>query len=303
MVEWTKAFGFITCTLVILATPIYWRLTRHRPAAHAAGLAVATVAFALMWLWRDSEQTCTGIGLLVLAAPVYLCYGLAAFTGWVRNTSLGDWARANGLRLITVVKTDPASSDPKELAADYRITVRDRSTGAIRLGWLITGEKQGMMRSERQFVVLWDDEPGSSHLLKRPHLHPAGPRGSPGPAVAPSGEAAAVTLSHLSPQEPPEALRQRLQRLYAELESAVTPPSSAPASVAVTWKEEWRLTANERGTLTWENLFGNAPPRHQAHVDKSKVLDLWERLSTGDLAAIEAEPWQPGQAPPISPTR
>jgi hypothetical protein len=41
-------------------------------------------------------------------------------------------------------------------------------------------------------------------------------------------------------------------------------------------------------------------PRHQVGVSREKALELWLKLSHGEIEALHQEPWCPGQAPPLS---
>jgi hypothetical protein len=80
--------------------------------------------------------------------------------------------------------------------------------------------------------------------------------------------------------------------LYAEL--AV--PDVEHAEVSVVHESGWALSAYPGGRLVWENLDDFVAPRHLPAVGREKVLDLWRKLAAGDVAAIQGESWQEGQA-------
>lgn len=63
--------------------------------------------------------------------------------------------------------------------------------------------------------------------------------------------------------------------------------------VTLTHESGWCLGAYPSGLLVWENLE-SGEPRHMRDVSRGRVLELWQRLSRGDLAAIESEPWKAG---------
>ncbi|HEX5658319.1 MAG TPA: hypothetical protein VFX59_14050 [Polyangiales bacterium] len=60
----------------------------------------------------------------------------------------------------------------------------------------------------------------------------------------------------------------------------------------VSHESGWTLSAFGTGLLIWSDL--ESSHRHMLKVSRSRMLALWMRLRDGDLAAVEAEPWQPG---------
>ncbi len=65
--------------------------------------------------------------------------------------------------------------------------------------------------------------------------------------------------------------------------------------VALIHESGWCLGAYPSGLLIWENLADDAgQPRHMREVARERVLELWQRLSRGELSAIESEPWKAG---------
>jgi hypothetical protein len=60
----------------------------------------------------------------------------------------------------------------------------------------------------------------------------------------------------------------------------------------------WSLSVFQSGRVIWEYVeeAGEAriEPRHQVGVSRGKALDLWLKLSRGELDAIEQEPWRRG---------
>jgi hypothetical protein len=88
--------------------------------------------------------------------------------------------------------------------------------------------------------------------------------------------------------DPPiERLRELLQSL--EIEGKEHP------DIALTHETGWCLSAFPSGLLVWENEEADAP-RHMKGVPREHVFVLWLKLAQGDIAAVEAEPWQPGYA-------
>lgn len=88
----------------------------------------------------------------------------------------------------------------------------------------------------------------------------------------------------------------RMRELLAELDA----PDEEHPDTWLTHESGWTLSAHESGLMAWEDGEDLAPPRHMPRVSREKALELWISLSKGDLKAIEAEPWQPGHAPPPS---
>ena len=52
------------------------------------------------------------------------------------------------------------------------------------------------------------------------------------------------------------------------------------------------------GNLAFTSASGT---RHLCRVSVERVVELWSLLASGDHAALEREPWQPGPRPPLSP--
>ena len=63
--------------------------------------------------------------------------------------------------------------------------------------------------------------------------------------------------------------------------------------VALIHESGWCLGAYPSGLLVWENLE-SGEPSHMCGVSRDRVLELWQRLSRGELAEIESEPWKAG---------
>lgn len=65
--------------------------------------------------------------------------------------------------------------------------------------------------------------------------------------------------------------------------------------VGLTHDSEWSLGAFPSGLVTWENVADRSgSPRHLRDVPRSKLRQLWIALASGDIDAVEAEPWLPG---------
>ena len=57
----------------------------------------------------------------------------------------------------------------------------------------------------------------------------------------------------------------------------------------------WTLSAFGSGLLIWERAEDDVDrPRHMRGVSRSQVIHLWEALSAGRIADVEAQPWLPG---------
>mgnify|MGYP001487897236 CR=1 FL=1 len=83
----------------------------------------------------------------------------------------------------------------------------------------------------------------------------------------------------------------RFQEIIDDLRKA----DAEHPDVSLKHKSEWCLTYGRDGRLMYANMEG-APDagRHMENVPVEKVVELWKKLARGELAAIEAEPWQPG---------
>jgi hypothetical protein len=90
--------------------------------------------------------------------------------------------------------------------------------------------------------------------------------------------------------------QERMRELLAELD---TPDEEHPDTWLV-YDGRWSLSVHETGLVVWEDEEDPRSPRHMVRVSREKALDLWIKLSQGDLKAIEAESWQPGYRPPYS---
>ena len=64
--------------------------------------------------------------------------------------------------------------------------------------------------------------------------------------------------------------------------------------VALIRESGWSLGAYPSGLLVWEDLSAGNEPRHMRGVTRKRVLELWQILARGDIAAVDAEPWKPG---------
>ena len=89
----------------------------------------------------------------------------------------------------------------------------------------------------------------------------------------------------------------RMREILAELDEKSDPEHS---NTWLTHESGWSLDVHESGLVVLENLESEDEPRHLVGVSREKALELWLTLSRGDVAAIQQEPWRPGQAPPRS---
>jgi hypothetical protein len=94
-------------------------------------------------------------------------------------------------------------------------------------------------------------------------------------------------------EEPSET---RMRELIAEL--AVKDPEHP--DTWLTHESGWTLAVHETGLVVWENLEEDVESRHLVHVPRETALQLWLKLSRGEIEVVEREPWSPGQSPPIS---
>ena len=70
--------------------------------------------------------------------------------------------------------------------------------------------------------------------------------------------------------------------------------------VALIHESGWCLGAYPSGLLIWEDLSTGCEPRHMRGVSRNHVLELWQSLARGDIVAVDAEPWQPGNGAGIT---
>ena len=89
-----------------------------------------------------------------------------------------------------------------------------------------------------------------------------------------------------SPSEP------RMREILAELDAKENGDDEHP-DVSLVHESEWALSAFADGLLVWENLE-EGEPRHMRNVPRERVLELWLKLSRGEIGSIENEPWLPG---------
>jgi hypothetical protein len=63
--------------------------------------------------------------------------------------------------------------------------------------------------------------------------------------------------------------------------------------VSLTHESEWCISVSHSGFVAFENL-GEGEPRHMRSPPRKAILDLWARLSRGEIESIESEAWLPG---------
>lgn len=64
--------------------------------------------------------------------------------------------------------------------------------------------------------------------------------------------------------------------------------------VAVSDESGWTLSAFRDGRVVWENVEADDAPRQMEGLDRDRLLSLFEALARGDIATVEAAPWEPG---------
>jgi hypothetical protein len=82
----------------------------------------------------------------------------------------------------------------------------------------------------------------------------------------------------------------RMREILAELD--VKEDDEHP-DVSLMHESEWALSAFAGGLVVWENVEAGEP-RHMHNVSRERVFELWLKLSRGEIATIEQEPWLPG---------
>jgi len=65
-------------------------------------------------------------------------------------------------------------------------------------------------------------------------------------------------------------------------------------SISVVHESEWGLGVYYGGYVTFEHVEGDGEPRHMRNVPREKVLDMMQKIASGDLPALEAEAWEDG---------
>jgi hypothetical protein len=84
---------------------------------------------------------------------------------------------------------------------------------------------------------------------------------------------------------------ERLREILLSLEA----DDQEHPDVALKHETEWCLIAFHSGLVIWENVEDeDVSPQHMTRVPREKVLELWLKLTRGEIAVIEAEPWLPG---------
>jgi len=91
------------------------------------------------------------------------------------------------------------------------------------------------------------------------------------------------------------------ERRMREILSEIEKPDAEHPDAWLTHENGWSLAVYESGLVTWENVESSGEPRHQVGVSKKNALELWLKLSRGEVEAIEQEPWSRGQCPPLKP--
>ena len=71
------------------------------------------------------------------------------------------------------------------------------------------------------------------------------------------------------------------------------PEDTEHGSVAVSHESEWCISVSRGGYVIFEHLEDGGE-RHMRDVPEAKIIELWTRLSEGDITTIEQEPWIPG---------
>lgn len=85
----------------------------------------------------------------------------------------------------------------------------------------------------------------------------------------------------------------RMREIIAQLDDSESSASEHPDISLIHDESGWSLSLFPSGIALWENLDqGDADTRYIQNVSREKALDLWIKLSRGELDAIEGEPWE-----------
>jgi hypothetical protein len=112
---------------------------------------------------------------------------------------------------------------------------------------------------------------------------------SAGPLSLPRGTMNYFVNTRWGGSEPKPSV-DRMREVLAELDGD---DDDEHPNVSLTHESEWTLSAFPDGLVIWENAEADVA-RHMLHVSRVKVLDLWIKLSLGQIEAIEQEPWLAG---------
>lgn len=88
----------------------------------------------------------------------------------------------------------------------------------------------------------------------------------------------------------------KLYELYDELKTA----DIEHAEVSVSTKDGWYLSAFQSGRIILGNVHTESQigaklgARHMESFPKERVVELWQKLSSGELDLLDREPWKPG---------
>src|SRR5438132_4877066 len=80
-----------------------------------------------------------------------------------------------------------------------------------------------------------------------------------------------------------------LPRLLDELVIA----DAEHGDVSLTHESEWCISVSRSGFVAFENLE-EGEPQHMRDLPREKILDLWAKLSRGEIESIGSEAWLPG---------
>jgi hypothetical protein len=90
----------------------------------------------------------------------------------------------------------------------------------------------------------------------------------------------------------------RIERMAAIL-GTIDPRDEEHVNVSLTHESEWCIGVFASGLVVYEKL-GAGEPRHMRLASPVEALPLWQSLSRGELAELEALPWLPGCGVPAA---
>ena len=83
------------------------------------------------------------------------------------------------------------------------------------------------------------------------------------------------------------------ERMAAVIDG-LDPDDEEHPDVSLTHDSEWCISVFASGLVIFENLE-DGEPMHMRGLSRRQILDLWQTLARGEIDALRALPWKPGQ--------
>ena len=83
------------------------------------------------------------------------------------------------------------------------------------------------------------------------------------------------------------------QERMAEVLGSIDPNDIEHPDVGLTHESEWCIGVFASGLVTFENLE-DGDPMHMRGLSGQEILDLWCKLSRGEIEDLLRLPWKPG---------